>query len=205
MAGGTGRTGEKTGESAVVSGVELIGGPERRRIVIVEYRPQWVERFARERARIVAALGPAAVLVEHIGSTSVPGLGAKPIVDIQVSVADLEDEASYAEALHGAGYLLRVRSRGHNRMFRTPEIDVHVHVCSAGGEWERRHLLFRDWLRHDPADCVVYERRKRELATIDWPSTHVYSEAKSPIIAEISMRADRWAGRTGWTVPASSR
>src|SRR5579884_2135462 len=98
--------------------VELIGGPERRRIVIADYDPDWPARFRREQRRIAAALGPTAVRIDHIGSTAVPGLAAKPIIDIDVSVRDVEDETSYSTALEQAGYVLRVRERGH-RMFRT--------------------------------------------------------------------------------------
>jgi GrpB-like predicted nucleotidyltransferase (UPF0157 family) len=179
----------------------FIGGPEKRRIVIAAYRPEWVARFAFERDRIVAALGSAAVRVEHVGSTSVPGLGAKPIVDILVAVPDIADDEAFVPRLVAAGYVVRVRERGEHWMFRTPEQDVHVHLCGAGGDWEHRHLLFRDWLRHDLADRAAYEAAKRALAVVDWPSTQHYSAAKTTIIAEITARARPWAAGTGWTVP----
>lgn len=168
--------------------MELIGGPEKQEIVLVPYDPAWPARFDAERARIEAALGDAARRVEHVGSTSAPGLVAKPIVDIQVSVDDVEDEPSYVPALERAGYALRVREPTH-RMLRTPAHDVHVHVCSAGGEWERRHLVFRDWLRRTPADCVLYARVKQELAAQDWPTMNHDADAKSDVIAEITARA----------------
>ncbi|WP_045880309.1 GrpB family protein [Pseudofrankia sp. DC12] len=191
MAGGEVLTEEKV----------FVGGPEKRPIVIAAYRPEWVARFAFERDRIVAALGPRAVRVEHVGSTSVPGLGAKPIVDILVAVADIADDGGFVPALVVAGYVVRVRERGEHWMLRTPEQDVHVHLCSAGGDWEHRHLLFRDWLRHDGADRAAYEAAKRALALVDWPSTQHYSAAKSTIIGEITARARPWAAATGWTVP----
>ena len=103
----------------------LIGGRERREIVIAEYDPQWPGRFDAERERIGSALGDAALRIEHIGSTSVPGLAAKPIVDVLVAVSDVSDESSYGPALERAGYELRVREPEH-RMYRTPERDVHV-------------------------------------------------------------------------------
>jgi len=96
----------------VSSEVELIGGPEKRPVVIVDYRSEWAARFARERHRIAAALGPAAMRIDHIGSTAVPGLAAKPIVDIDVSVADVEQETIYLPALERTGYRLRVREAG---------------------------------------------------------------------------------------------
>ncbi|MFD6176821.1 MULTISPECIES: GrpB family protein [unclassified Isoptericola] len=178
-------------------GVELVGGVEKREIVLVEPDPTWPERFARERERIVAALGPVAVRVDHVGSTSVPGLAAKPIVDIDVSVPDVEDEDAYLPALLAAGYELRVREPGH-RLVRTPERDVHVHVCATGSGWERSHLLFRDRLRHDAADRAAYAALKRELAQRDWPSMNDYADAKGGLIAEITARAEAWAAATGW-------
>lgn len=177
---------------------ELIGGVEHRTITIIDYSAAWPARFEQERLRILKALGATAVRVDHIGSTSVPGLAAKPIVDIQLSVPDVEDEPRYLPALTDAGYLLRVREPGH-RMLRTPGLDVHVHICPAGSGWERRHLLFRDWLRRDRADRAAYEVLKRDLASRDWPDMNAYADAKSALIAEIMNRAEVWAGATQWT------
>jgi len=166
--------------------LELIGGVERRDIELSEYDPEWGARFETECSRIVDVLGDG-VRVEHVGSTAVPGLIAKPIVDIQVSVADVNDDASYVPALVDAGYELRVRERGH-RMLRTPERDVHVHVCAAGGEWERRHLGFRDRLRSSPADRERYAAVKRSLSARGWSSMNAYAAAKSDVIADIMKR-----------------
>lgn len=166
----------------------LIGGPERRDIVMAEHDPQWAEQYEVERDRIVGALGSGALRIDHIGSTSVPGLGAKPIIDIDLSVADPDDEAAYVPALEAAGYVLRVREPGH-RMLRTSARDVHVHVCAIGSEWERRHLMFRDWLRARPDDRVLYESVKRELSTHEWADMNDYADAKSDVIAEIMARA----------------
>ncbi len=99
----------------------LIGGREKRPIVLQDWDQHWVERFAQERERIVRALGGVTRRIEHIGSTSVTGLAAKPIIDIQLSVADVEDEALYVPPMEAAGYVLRVREPGH-RMFRTPDM-----------------------------------------------------------------------------------
>lgn len=165
----------------------LVGGRERRPIVIVDYDPGWPERFERERSRVKAALGSKAICIEHFGSTAVPGLGAKPIVDLLVTVADPEDETLIGH-LEAAGYELRVREPGH-RMFRTPERDVHVHVWSETDPEVARHLRFRDRLRDSPEDRLAYERLKRELAKRDWPDMNYYAEAKGELIAEIIDRA----------------
>lgn len=177
----------------------LIGGPERRRIELVDHDPRWARRFLTERDRIVTALGASARRVDHVGSTSVPGLAAKPIVDIDVSVAEVEDDADYVSALEAAGYVLRVREPGH-RMLRTPEGDIHVHVCTAGSEWERRHLLFRDHLRENAADRRRYEDVKRALAGRVYDDTNDYADAKTDIVSAIMTRAEAWAAATGWSM-----
>lgn len=173
-----------------MSSADLIGGVEYRRIEIVPYDPAWPARFREEERRQRAALGRGAVRVDHVGSTAVPGLAAKPIVDIQISVADVEDERAYLPALETAGYLLRVREPGH-RLVRTPELDVHVHICTSGSEWERDHLLFRDRLRRDAADRDRYAALKLSLAARDWPDMNAYADAKGPLIAEILARAEQ--------------
>jgi GrpB-like predicted nucleotidyltransferase (UPF0157 family) len=165
----------------------LVGGIKKRQIVIVDYDPGWPERFELERDRIQTALGAKALLIEHIGSTAVPGLAAKPIVDIVVAVADLEDEA-LEQALESAGYELRVREPGH-RMFRTPERDVHVHVWLASDPEVERDLRFRDRLRADAADRAEYESLKRELAARDWEDMNEYAQAKSGLIDVIIEKA----------------
>lgn len=168
--------------------MELVGGVEHREIVLVPHDPAWARRFAAEQARIRAALGPGALRVDHVGSTAVAGLVAKPIVDVDVSVADVEDEPAYLPALLAAGYELRVRETGH-RLVRTPARDVHVHVCSAGSAWERDHLAFRDRLRASASDRAAYAALKQELAARDWPDMNAYAEAKGALIAEILARA----------------
>ncbi|AEH07777.1 protein of unknown function UPF0157 [Candidatus Protofrankia datiscae] len=188
-------------DGTVAGGPELIGGVEHRVIRIVDYDPAWPGRFQAERGRIEAAIGSRARRIAHIGSTSVPGLAAKPIVDIQVSVPDLEDEPHYVTPLEEAGYRLRVRDAEH-RMVRTPDLTVHVHICPVGSPWERRHLLFRDWLRHDTADRAAYQALKQELAARDWPDMNAYADAKPPLIADIMSRARTWAATAGWSLPA---
>ena len=152
---------------------------------MVTYDRAWPERFRAERERIGRALGQTARSVEHIGSTAVPGLAAKAIIDILLVVEDVDDEAAYGPALKRSGYVLRVREPGH-RMFRTPQRDVHVHVYSAGSPEIRRYLLFRDWLRESATDRDAYEQVKRELAAREWEDMNFYAQAKDSIVAEIS-------------------
>ncbi len=167
--------------------MELIGGVERRAIVIAEADSAWPRRFELERDRIAAALGGAALRIEHIGSTAVPGLAAKPIVDVLLAVAEPDDEPAYLPALEYAGYVLRVREPGH-RMVRTPELDVHVHVWAEGSPEIGRHLAFRDRLRESAEDRAAYERLKRELAAREWDDMNAYADAKGALIREILRR-----------------
>ncbi|MDQ2991833.1 MAG: GrpB family protein [Candidatus Eremiobacteraeota bacterium] len=162
----------------------LIGGPERVDIVIAEYDPRWPERYAVERERIATALAENAMRIEHIGSTSVPGLGAKPIVDILVAVAHPDDEACHRGALERAGYVLRVIEPGH-RMYRTAERDVHVHVWADGTDDIVRHVAFRDLLRSSADARSTYEGVKRELASRSWDDSNAYAEAKTQVIAQL--------------------
>jgi GrpB-like predicted nucleotidyltransferase (UPF0157 family)/ribosomal protein S18 acetylase RimI-like enzyme len=173
----------------------LIGGRERREIVIADYDPAWPRRFELERARIGAALGGVARRIEHIGSTAVPGLAAKPIVDALVAVGDVYDSSAFEPALVGAGYELRVREPEH-RMFRTPERDVHVHVWDVRDPEVDRHLAFRDRLRASPDDRERYEQLKRTLAQRDWSDMNHYAEAKRSLVAEILARAAAPDGRS---------
>jgi GrpB-like predicted nucleotidyltransferase (UPF0157 family) len=163
----------------------IVGEPQRGPVTLVEWTPAWAKRFQRERARILEAVGDAALGIEHIGSTSVPGLAAKPIVDILLIVPDVEDEDPYLPALERAGYALRVREVGH-RMLRTPDLGVHLHVWA--DEEIDRHLRFRDRLRASPEDRAAYERLKRELAPRDWADVNDYAQAKGPLIEAILAR-----------------
>jgi GrpB-like predicted nucleotidyltransferase (UPF0157 family) len=169
----------------------IIGEIEQQTIVIADYDPAWPEHFRQEEVRIVAALGEAALSVEHIGSTSVPGLPAKTIVDILLVVEDSGNEASYIPALEEAGHVLRVREPEfyNHRMFRTPAKDVHVHVFSAGSPEIDRYLLLRDRLRQNEGERELYAQTKRELAKRDWPTMEHYAEAKTEVVEAIISRA----------------
>jgi GrpB-like predicted nucleotidyltransferase (UPF0157 family) len=169
----------------------LIGGVEKREIVLVEYHGGWVEKFREHAARVARALGKAALAIEHVGSTVVPGLAAKAIIDIDVLVADSSDEASYLPALVEAGYVLRVREpKWHeHRMFRTPELDVHAHVFTQACVEFARHIAFRDHLRSSPEGRRRYEAVKRKLAAEDWTDMNAYAAAKTQVVEEILARA----------------
>ena len=123
------------------------------RILIVDYDPHWQELFRREPDRIRAVLGSRALQIEHVGSTSVPGLSAKPIIDMLLVVTDSADEEIYARNLEAAGYLLRIREGNwyEHRMFKGPDTEINLHVFSSGCPEIDRMLMFRDWLRGNAA------------------------------------------------------
>jgi GrpB-like predicted nucleotidyltransferase (UPF0157 family) len=160
-------------------------------IVLVAYDPRWPAMFDREASRIRAALASLAIRVDHVGSTSVPGLAAKPIIDIVLSVPDSADEAAYVPALEAAGYVLHNREPGwfEHRMFKGPDTDINLHVFSAGEAEIDRMVLFRDWLRSHDDDRDAYLRVKRELAQRNWRHVQYYAEAKTTIVEQIMARA----------------
>jgi GrpB-like predicted nucleotidyltransferase (UPF0157 family) len=170
-----------------VTTVEMLGGIEKRALVLADYDPQWPKVYEEHRGRIRAALGPAAVQVEHIGSTSVLGLAAKPIIDVLVTVEDITAEEDYLDQLLDVGYELRVREPGH-RLVRSPAREVHVHIVQAGDATADDYLLVRDRLRADREDRELYERTKRALIEQDWSDMNAYAEAKTDVIAEIKER-----------------
>ena len=156
-----------------------------------DYDPAWPVAYARAASRMTAALGDRVVALEHVGSTSVPGLPAKPIIDIVLEVADSSDEATYVPDLEAAGYALRIREPSwfEHRMLRDPNRSVHLHVFSAGCPETQRMVRFRDHLRASAADRDLYAATKRELAARDWKYMQQYADAKTGVIAEIMARA----------------
>ena len=157
------------------------------RIVVVDYDPGWPDRFDAEAVRVRAALGEVAPRVEHVGSTAVPGLAAKPTVDIQVSVAALEPMTAYRGALERLGYEhMPDKEFPEHRFFGWPggvqPRTFNMHVCEAGSDWERRHLAFRDVLRADPAVAQEYAALKRELALRHGNDVESYADAKTDFI-----------------------
>jgi GrpB-like predicted nucleotidyltransferase (UPF0157 family) len=165
--------------------------PHNGPITLAEYNPQWPALFAREAARIRAVLGDAAVRVEHVGSTSVPGLAAKPIIDILLAVPDSADEQTYAPALEAAGYVLRIREPDwfEHRLFTGPDTTINLHMFTVGAAEIDRMLLFRDWLRANDADRDAYLQVKRDLARRPWQHVQHYADSKTAIVQQIMARA----------------
>ena len=162
-------------------------------IYLAPYDPAWPSLFSRLAKQIREALGDAILLLEHVGSTSVPGLSAKPIIDMVLAVADSSDESSYVKPLEEKGYTLRIREPDwyEHRLLKPPEVEGSLHVFSAGCEEIERMLLFRDWLRIHADDRLLYEETKRELAARTWKYTQNYADAKAKVVQEILARARR--------------
>ena len=165
--------------------------PHSAPILLADYDDEWPRLFEREAERIRATLGERALKVEHVGSTSVPGLAAKPVIDIVLVVADSGDESEYVPLLEDAGYVLRIREPEwfEHRLFKGPDTNVNVHVFAGGCSEVDRMLDFRDWLRVNEALRALYERAKRELAGQDWRYVQNYADAKSAMIEDIMARA----------------
>lgn len=167
------------------------------RIVLDDYDPAWPERFGEVAAELRAALGDRALRVEHIGSTSVPGLAAKPVIDVQVSVADLEPFPPVREALTNLGYTWHDDCPDARKWLfsRAEPYRVNLHVRVAGEFSEQASLLLRDYLRASASARARYEATKRALAERDWPSVDAYADAKGDTIWALLREADCWS----WT------
>ena len=165
--------------------------PHNDSIVLADYDPSWPELFEREARRIRVALGDGVLRLEHVGSTSVPGLAAKPRVDILLVVRDSSDEPAYAPALESAGYVLRIREPNwyEHRVFKGPDMDLNLHVFSPGCIEIDRMVGFRDWLRTHAEDRALYERTKRDLASRSWKYVQNYADAKTEVVEQILARA----------------
>ncbi|HUS15015.1 MAG TPA: GrpB family protein [Chloroflexia bacterium] len=167
--------------------------PHAGRIHLEEYDPAWPHLFDREAHRIRTALGDQALQIEHVGSTSVPGLAAKPLIDILLVVPNSADEPAYVPVLEAAGYILRVREPDwyEHRLFKGPDTNINLHTFSPGCPEITRMLQFRDWLRGHPADRERYERTKRELAQQEWQYVQNYADAKTAVVEAILAQATR--------------
>ncbi|HET9346706.1 MAG TPA: GrpB family protein [Candidatus Limnocylindrales bacterium] len=160
-------------------------------VTLVDYDPEWPALFAREEARIRGILGDRVVRIEHTGSTSVPGLAAKPIIDITMVVPDSSDEAAYVADLEAAGYRLVIREPDwfEHRVLKGPDTNINLHVFSPGSPEIDRMVGFRDWLRAHDEDRELYERTKRELSQQTWAYVQNYADAKTHVVEEIIGRA----------------
>ena len=176
---------------------QIIAGTvgERRRhdgsVTLVEYDPAWPVQYRHEDVRIRGALGERVKLLEHVGSTSVPGLAAKPLIDMVLVVRDSSHEDAYVPTLEAAGYVLTIREPGwyEHRLFKGPDTNVNLHTFSEGCVEVDTMVAFRDWLRTHDDDRELYESAKRELAAREWRHVQNYADAKSVVVAEINARA----------------
>jgi GrpB-like predicted nucleotidyltransferase (UPF0157 family) len=160
-------------------------------VQLVDYEAEWSALFIREAERVRAALGDRVLMLEHVGSTSIPGLAAKPIIDMILAVADSADEPAYVPAMESAGYVLHIREPEwhQHRLFKGPDTNINLHVYSFGCPEMDKMLMFRDWLRSNDADRELYERTKRELAKQTWKYVQNYADAKTSVVEEIVARA----------------
>jgi GrpB-like predicted nucleotidyltransferase (UPF0157 family) len=176
-----------------VTTVELVGCASHA-LELHNHDERWADIYLDHRGRIRDALAAADIEIEHIGSTSVPGLAAKPIIDIVVTVDDITAEEDYLHALLAAGYELRVREPRH-RLVRTPAHDIHVHVFERDDPAVDEYLLFRDHLRSDADDRALYESTKRTLLSKRWDDMNDYTKAKTDVILAIKARAREARGQ----------
>jgi GrpB-like predicted nucleotidyltransferase (UPF0157 family) len=190
-----------------------------RLIEIIPYQDRWVTEFHETGAKLRQALGDLAIRIDHIGSTSIPGLGAKDIVDIQVTVASLDPAELIVEAIVAIGFQWRPNNlsddppAGDTRparewrklYFREPEGSkrTHIHVRAQGSAGQRYALLFRDFLRSNPDAAMLYERTKREAARLHPHDIDGYLAVKGPIMDRIINAAEDWAAHTNW-LPSTS-
>jgi GrpB-like predicted nucleotidyltransferase (UPF0157 family) len=174
-------------QAFTVGDLQPLAGP----VVLADYDPKWPVLFEREADRIRGILGELALRIEHVGSTSVPKLAAKPIIDIVLVVADSADEPAYVAPLEAAGYVLRIREPDwhEHRVLKGPDTNVNLHVFSEGSPEIDRMLAFRDRLRANDSDRMRYERFKRDLAEHEWKYVQDYADAKTAVVEEIIARA----------------
>ena len=161
------------------------------RITLVEHDPNWFKLFVREAERIRRVLGAKALQIEHVGSTAIPGIMAKPIIDICLAVENSANEQTYVPDLEKAGYKLTIREPDwhEHRLLKGPDTNINLHVFSKGSMEIERMLLFRDWLRTNSEDRMFYARTKKELAQQKWKYVQNYADAKSKVVEEIITRA----------------
>ena len=173
-------------QAVTIGTVEKLNGS----ITLYPYDPAWPEQFQREQAKIATALSGKRITIEHVGSTSVPGLCAKPILDILLLVEDAAAEEHYLPALEQAGYLLCIREPDwyQHRLLKGKNPQVNLHVFSADCEEAQRMLAFRDWLRTCRADRDRYAAEKRRLAGRQWAYVQDYADAKTAVVGEILER-----------------
>ena len=182
-------------KAAIAEEYALHSGWKRLPVRVADYDPRWPEMFEEERRRILGAIGPHIVAVEHVGSTSVPGLGAKPIIDIMVGIRSLADAPLCVTPLHLIGYEYVPKNElltPERRYFRKGERGAgthHLHMVEQGGKFWEEHLLFRDYLRAHAEAARAYETLKRELATAHGSDRGAYTNAKADFVASVVEKA----------------
>lgn len=171
--------------------------PHNAIIRLDEYNPCWPKLFERESKRIRSVLGSKVIQLGHVGSTSVPGLCAKPIIDILLVVENSADESSYVKSLENTGYILRIREPDwfEHRMFKGPDTDINLHVFSQGTTEIDKMINFRNWLRLNETDKKKYADEKRRLAKKKWRHIQHYADAKTTIIKKILERAETYLNK----------
>lgn len=170
-------------------------------VEIAEYDALWPRLFQDRGERLRRALGAVALRIDHIGSTSVPGLAAKPIIDVEISVAAFDPLDGFREPLEALGYVFRADNiERTKRYFREAPGTrrEHLHVRTAGSWGEQFALLFRDYLRTHPDETEQYASLKRDLAERYRDDRHGYTEAKGPFIWSVMRRATGWSQEIGW-------
>jgi GrpB-like predicted nucleotidyltransferase (UPF0157 family) len=172
-----------------------VGGrvtPHNAKIVLAPYDPAWPAQYEAEAAKIRSAIGEGALVLEHVGSTSIPGVSAKPIIDILLAVADASDEASYVPALTAQGYRLHLREPDweQHRVMKGERPAVNLHVFSVGSREIGRLLGFRDRCREHPEERRLYVETKRRLADRVWRHVQHYANAKGEVVEAIISRAE---------------
>jgi GrpB-like predicted nucleotidyltransferase (UPF0157 family) len=165
--------------------------PHNATIALAPHDPEWSTQYAGEERKIRVALGSDALVLEHVGSTSIPGVSAKPIIDIVLAVSDSSDERAYVPALEAQGYRLHIREPDwhQHRLLKGDRPRVNLHVFTDGSEEIMRMTAFRDRCRSHPEDRAVYDRTKRALAARVWRHVQHYANAKGDVVEEILARA----------------
>jgi GrpB-like predicted nucleotidyltransferase (UPF0157 family) len=168
-----------------------VGTPPPRTITVVPYDPAWPAAFEVVAGQVRAALGDRVLALTHIGSTSVPGLAAKPVIDVDLTVADSADEAAYVPDLEAVGFVLRFRDPAweEHRVLTLETPVTNLHVISPGDREAQRHLMFREWLRAHPADCEAYAALKADLGSLGFSDSMDYNNHKAALVYDLYEKA----------------
>lgn len=166
-------------------------GPARSRTIeVVPYDEGWPARYGAVEEQVRGALGERVLALDHVGSTAVPGLAAKPVIDVDLTVADGRDEAAYLPDLEAAGFTLRIREPAfdEHRLLVDGPLGVHLHVWSPGTPEPQRHLMFRDWLRAHPDDRATYAAHKTGIAARGFSDGNDYNNHKAALVYDLYER-----------------